>query len=279
MAYLWLSLAIKNGQADAVKALDNLAKQMTATDIAIAQCNLANHYIDGAGVQQNYPEAIRLYREAAAQGIREAYYNLGIIYENGMGVKKDNDEAARFYMKAMNAGYDGALERLLPLLALEGIAVENPKLQHENNKQDSVSYISVNKTTDLSVKDRVIEKGAKGMIAGGVFATLLFLIATVSRYMKRVFPRYKKATANAIHKTASNTVHVVQELRKSEGERLSDLDDQFFGVVAEEMSNGDVKQDLWTKAFMIADGEESKQKASYIRLRVKQLSVIDKANH
>jgi uncharacterized protein len=44
---------------------------------------------NGQGVAQDYAEAVRLYRLAAAQGHADAQFNLGDMFENGQGVAQD----------------------------------------------------------------------------------------------------------------------------------------------------------------------------------------------
>ena len=44
----------------------------------------------GRGVPQDYKEAVKWYRLAAAQGVAGAQHNLGVMYGNGQGVIQDN---------------------------------------------------------------------------------------------------------------------------------------------------------------------------------------------
>jgi len=50
-------------------------------------------YAKGQGIVQDDAEAIRWYRQAAAQGIALAQNNLGWMYAEGRGVAKDDAEA------------------------------------------------------------------------------------------------------------------------------------------------------------------------------------------
>ena len=47
-------------------------------------------YLNGAGVPQDYVEAVRWYRLAAEQGLAGAQYNLGNLYRDGYGVLEDH---------------------------------------------------------------------------------------------------------------------------------------------------------------------------------------------
>ena len=51
----------------------------------------------GHGVPQDYAEARKWYRLAAAQGNAEAQFNLGIMYANGHGVPQDYVQAHKWF--------------------------------------------------------------------------------------------------------------------------------------------------------------------------------------
>ena len=57
-------------------------------------------YAKGFGVSQDYGEAVKWWRLAAAQGNARAQRNLGIAYENGRGVAQDHREAAKWFRLA-----------------------------------------------------------------------------------------------------------------------------------------------------------------------------------
>ena len=69
-----------------------------------AQSNLGILYRDGEGVPQDFEEAARWSRKAAAQGDADAQNNLGVMYWVGEGVPMDIEEAARWFRKAANQG-------------------------------------------------------------------------------------------------------------------------------------------------------------------------------
>lgn len=71
----------------------------------IAQFNLGTMYYMGKGVAQDYVEAVRWYRLAVAQGNAMAQFNLGVSYANGQGVSKDFVEAAKWYRLAAAQGH------------------------------------------------------------------------------------------------------------------------------------------------------------------------------
>ena len=71
---------------------------------ADAQFCLGYCYTNGQGVSQDYVEAAYWYRKAAAQENTNAQTNLGHCYEYGQGVSQDYVEAAKWYRKAAELG-------------------------------------------------------------------------------------------------------------------------------------------------------------------------------
>ena len=67
---------------------------------------------NGEGVAQDYAEAVRLYRLAAAQGHSDAQVGLGVRLHNGQGVAKDRAEAIRWYRLAAAQGQANATAAL-----------------------------------------------------------------------------------------------------------------------------------------------------------------------
>ncbi len=61
-------------------------------------------YADGIGVAQDAKEAVRWYRQAAAQGNAEAQLSLGLAYGLGEGVAQDEREAVGWWQKAAAQG-------------------------------------------------------------------------------------------------------------------------------------------------------------------------------
>ena len=61
-------------------------------------------YQQGRGVPVDLSEAMKWYRQAAANGSDSAMYNVGVLYENGLGVTKDREQALLWYRGAARAG-------------------------------------------------------------------------------------------------------------------------------------------------------------------------------
>lgn len=91
--------------------LGALAKQ----GYAPAQNELASMYLAGTGVERNYAEAFRLFRQAADQNFRDAQANLAWMYETGQGTKKDLAMARRYYRRAADAGDEMAIAKISEL--------------------------------------------------------------------------------------------------------------------------------------------------------------------
>jgi hypothetical protein len=63
-------------------------------------------YLNGAGVPQDYVEAVRWYRLAADQEVAGAQFSLGFMYATGQGVPQDDVQAHMWYNLAASRGTD-----------------------------------------------------------------------------------------------------------------------------------------------------------------------------
>ena len=61
-------------------------------------------YGSGQGVPQDQPEAVKWYRQAAAQGLAQAQYNLGVMYGKGQGLPMDDVRAHMWFNLAAAKG-------------------------------------------------------------------------------------------------------------------------------------------------------------------------------
>ena len=61
-------------------------------------------YAEGKGVPQDFEEAAKWYRLAAAQGYAPAEYSLGVAYDKGQGVPQNYAEAVKWYRLAAARG-------------------------------------------------------------------------------------------------------------------------------------------------------------------------------
>lgn len=85
------------------KAFTKLCSEFEKDD-ANAIRFLGQCYEEGFGVSQNYAEAMKCYKKAAALGSTMAYSCVGEMYYNGEGVKKDYTESLKWNIKAAELG-------------------------------------------------------------------------------------------------------------------------------------------------------------------------------
>ncbi len=98
-----------------------------------AQYKLAQLYMNGQGVENNLPEAMRLFRLSAAQGDERAQYFLGIAARDGWERKPDMIEAYKWFLLANRDGDKVRAEdsRYDPQLALDEMDAVVSKFDRE----------------------------------------------------------------------------------------------------------------------------------------------------
>jgi TPR repeat protein len=89
----------------------------------LAQNNLGDRYYKGEGVKQDYDEALKWFRLAAAQGLALAQANIGAMYSEGHGVSKDYKEALKWFRLAAAQG-DAFSQTGLGYFYLNGFGVQ-----------------------------------------------------------------------------------------------------------------------------------------------------------
>ena len=62
---------------------------------------------DAAALRNDYPTALIKYKRAAEENNADAQIRLGMMYNEGLGVKQDYAEAARWYKLAAAQSYAG----------------------------------------------------------------------------------------------------------------------------------------------------------------------------
>ena len=75
-------------------------------------------YRDGQGVNRDYVEAMRWFRQSSELGNAHAMTAIGFLYQHALGVKLDYVEAIRWYRKAAALGDARARQRLQQLGSL-----------------------------------------------------------------------------------------------------------------------------------------------------------------
>jgi hypothetical protein len=81
-----------------------LFREAAAQGNAPAQNYLGLMYMNGTGVNTDYAQALNWYNKAAAQGNYSGECNLGIMYDRGLGVPKDKVTAYMWYILATQSG-------------------------------------------------------------------------------------------------------------------------------------------------------------------------------
>jgi len=75
---------------------------------ARAAYDLGERYADGAGVEQDFHQAMSWFAKAADQGEVSAQWKLALGYLKGIGVRQDDVRAAAWLLRAANHGHIGA---------------------------------------------------------------------------------------------------------------------------------------------------------------------------
>ena len=114
---------------------EELAKRMEAAENgdAEAQCDLANRYFLGDGIEHDEQKAVEWFRKSAEQGYSVAEYALGNCYFAGCGIEKDEAEAFKWFLKSAEHGYAVAQYTVASCyLAGRGVAL---------NKEEAVPWL------------------------------------------------------------------------------------------------------------------------------------------
>ncbi len=78
----------------------------------VSQTLIAQVYLDGKFLKQDYEKAYTYFKLAASQGNEQAQVRLGNLYEGGIGTKHSYEEALKWYQKAARQGNVEALFKL-----------------------------------------------------------------------------------------------------------------------------------------------------------------------
>lgn len=129
----WRGEIIPANHATAVKwwkeavAKGHLAAMVLQSVRAVSetlQVDLAFCYRQGDGVEQNYKEALELYRKAADKGNSHGQHGLATLYYHGLGSEKKVSEAIKWWRKAAEQGLAAAQVDLAFTLRQSGNFVE-----------------------------------------------------------------------------------------------------------------------------------------------------------
>ena len=112
--------SIDRYKAKAVKTASLLPEEIGSFSLRSAAVNgnskaqfaIAIRYMEGQGVSQNYNNAAKWFKKAAAQSFAPAQYYLGALYERGRGIKKDIGSAKTWYKRSAEQGNIKAMHNL-----------------------------------------------------------------------------------------------------------------------------------------------------------------------
>ncbi len=108
---------------------------------ASAQNDLGIRYLVGRGVVQDYEEAARWLRAAAAQDMTNAQYNLGVLYDSGRGVAQDPTQALFWFHSAAENGH-GRAQMAMAAAYASGRGIDrNPEMARNWLEQAAESNI------------------------------------------------------------------------------------------------------------------------------------------
>lgn len=126
----------KGGEQNYKEAL-RLFKKVAERGISVAQFNLGGMYFNGEGVEKrDYDKAKKWFMRCALQGSPEGEYGLGMLYEYGKGVKQNYEKAIERYKKAKEGGYKLGEESLSRVEKKKELLIESDNKEKES-KVDS----------------------------------------------------------------------------------------------------------------------------------------------
>lgn len=112
----------KAAQADRYPDAIDLCRHPAELGDAMAQWFLGTRYLAGKGVPQDYSQAEKWFRLAAAQGNSLSQLSLGSMYYGGEGVLQDYHEAKKWFLLAARRGNPSA-HTMISLMYLMGDGV------------------------------------------------------------------------------------------------------------------------------------------------------------
>ena len=98
-----------------------------------------------------------------------------------------------------------------------------------------------------------------------IFGVKLLLVTKTPRELA-------KDSKNLIQETKKTGSNIYKNLLRTDNQKLQDIDDELFTIANKEVEASLQNEGMWVKSLILAEGDESKQKTEYIKLRVRQLS-------
>lgn len=119
----------------------------------------------------------------------------------------------------------------------------------------------------VTVEIFMVERGSTNFqiiqISAVVTILIIAIIATIITYKQFPKKEIKQSIAEAVS-FARKTKNDITDMTITD-------DSELFAIAENEVNDGVVSNGLWSQALVSAEGDESKRKIEYMKLRVKQL--------
>ena len=104
-------------------------------------------------------------------------------------------------------------------------------------------------------------------ILGAFLVLIIRLIRAAADKTKEIYVKNKPNIDAA--KTEGKRIY--ENITKSEQQKLLEIDNRYFEQANKEMEEENQDQGLWIKSLTLAEGDKSKQKSIYLKLRAIEL--------
>ena len=89
------------------------------------------------------------------------------------------------------------------------------------------------------------------------------IVATIFTF--NMFPK------KSVKESVADSVSFVKNTKNGISEMVNEDDSGYYAIAEQEIIDGEMDKGLWSQALVAAEGDESKRKIEYMKLRVKQL--------
>ncbi len=121
-AAYYAGAGVDQNYKEAVRWLEKLAASGDKDERSYGRTTLGLMYLKGEGVEQDFNRAFAYFGRAAIENDAAAQYNLGNMYFQGKGTPRDYAKAAEWYQKASRFGHVQA-QHDLGMLYYQGVGV------------------------------------------------------------------------------------------------------------------------------------------------------------
>jgi hypothetical protein len=97
-----------------------------------------------------------------------------------------------------------------------------------------------------------------------------FLI-TILVGVSAIIITFKSFPKKSIKSSVADSFSFVKDTANEISSMVNEDDSNYYAIAEQEINDGVTNKGLWSQALVAADGDESKRKIEYMKLRVKQL--------